>query len=467
MCGIAGSFSINGRLEDRTVRDVLSKLKHRGPDANGFFNSDSKTLTLLHSRLSIIDLNARSNQPFHSSCGRFVMVYNGELYNFNELIREMNMRPKTSSDTEVVLEVFLRYGIEGVAKFDGMFAFAIYDKQDEVVWMARDRIGEKPLYYSRQEGFAFASELKALLPMLQQLPKINHSAVRAFLHVGYVPAAQSIYDNIFKFPAGSYGVADLKGNLSITRYWNISEALSSETISDEEEALTKLEQLITSSVSSRLVSDVPYGAFLSGGVDSSLVCAVASRLSDSKLNTFSIGFENKAFNETYYSKSVAAHLGTNHHEFLLKEMQAVDLLDNLMEVYDEPFADSSAISTLMVASLAAPHVKMVLSGDGGDELFHGYGSYMWANRLEKKYIKAAGKLIRATLRLHPSGRAKRASSLFGHTYDEGERNHIFSQESYFFSNEEIDTLMINKAKGGNFIYSNKLKLPRELLGSEK
>jgi len=442
MCGISGYFTKNNFFTKEDLGTMVTAQNHRGPDNNGTFFHNQ--VGLGHNRLSIIDLSERGAQPMHSFKERYVIVYNGEVYNYAEVAAELkfNFDPdfhfKSGTDTEVILQAFAGYGVDAVKHFNGMFAFAIYDKQEEELYIFRDRLGIKPLYYYWDgENFAFSSEVKSLKKISKLNLQVNYSVIPQYLHLGYIPAPYSIYENCYKLEPGHY-LKISKTNFEKKQYWSIATSISDNVITNEKQALVLVSDLIASSVQYQLKSDVPYGVFLSGGIDSSLIAANASKLSGTKINTFSIGFENQKFNEAVYAKKIANYLGTNHHEFTVTVNDAVETLDDYMTAYGEPFADSSGIPTLLVSRLAKKYVTVALSGEGGDELFHGYGSYNWAKRLDNFFIKHSKSLISKLLKSSSSSRNKRAAEMFS-GYDNGSiRSHIFSQEQYFFSADEIN-----------------------------
>jgi len=424
---------------------MTDRIAHRGPDAEGAFFDG--ICGLGHRRLSIIDLSTRASQPMYSANHRYVIVYNGEVYNFQEVGSKLgkskgnqNFQLKSASDTEVILEAFALYGNSFIHELNGMFAFAIYDKQEEELYLYRDRLGIKPLYfYWDGENFAFASELKALKKLDEIKFEVNKAAISRFLHLGYIPAPLSIYKNIFKLKSGSW-IKVSKEGIEIKKYWNINSNISSNIITEQEQAMVKLSDLLISSVQYQLKSDVPFGVFLSGGIDSSLVTAQAVMLSSIKVNTFSIGFEENSHNESEYAKAVAQYLGTSHHEFIVSYKDALNLIDSITETYDEPFSDSSCIPTMLVSKLAKEYVTVTLSGEGGDELFFGYGSYKWANLLSNPIIKALRMPAAMILRQMPS-RYQRVARLLNFSSDVNLKSHIFSQEQYLFSESEINTYL--------------------------
>jgi asparagine synthase (glutamine-hydrolysing) len=436
MCGITGFFSSNHNFSESDLRSMTQMLYHRGPNADGYFFDG--VCGLGHRRLSILDLSEQANQPMHSS--NFTIVFNGEVYNFHEIAKDLQLKLRTSSDTEVILEAFIKKGIDFVHELNGMFALAIYDKRKQELYLLRDRIGIKPLYYFWDGNkFAFASELKSLSQLNQE---INPAAIHDFLHLGYIPAPKSIYKNIFKLPAGSW-LKISKHGLEIKKYWNLQDKISQNILTDEIEAKEQLHNLLQSSIKYRLISDVPLGIFLSGGIDSSLVAALATNQSDNKVNTFSIGFKESQFNESEFAKKVANHLDTNHHEFMISTTEAKQLIPKLVDIYDEPFADSSAIPTMLVSKLAKEHVTVVLGGDGGDELFFGYNMYQWAQRLSNPFLKTFRQPISNILKLLKANKYQKASELFNYPDEQNLANHIFSQEQSLFSNQELTKLLTN------------------------
>lgn len=441
MCGIAGYYSIKNTFSEAELHEMTEAIAHRGPNAFGYFTHAH--VGLGHRRLSIIDLSDNANQPMHSNDNRYVIVYNGEVYNYREIAAEIRQgiafNFKTSSDTEIILEAFAKYGPDFVHKLNGMFAIAIYDKIKEELFIFRDRVGIKPIYYFWDgENFAFASELKSLTKLKSVPLEINNNAIYKFLHMGFVPAPLSIYKSIKKLESGTW-LKISKNRLEQTRYWSINESVSEKIISNEKEALVKLSDLLMSSVQYQIKSDVPFGVFLSGGIDSSLITANAVNLSGVKVNTFSIGFEENKFNESVYAKSVANYLNTNHHEFIVSYKDAMELIDTLFNVYDEPFADPSAIPTMLVSKLAKKHVTVTLSGEGGDELFHGYGAYQWARRLNNPIIKLFKNQIANTLAR--TNKYNRHAEYFRYPSTALQYSHTLSQEQYYFTLKDLDSLL--------------------------
>ena len=443
MCGIAGFYSFNNVFTQEELTAMTDTLAHRGPDASGYYSDN--LVGLGHRRLSIIDLSSSANQPMFDANERYVIVYNGEVYNYAEIAIELKLNYKTefktSSDTEIILEAYARYGPDFTKKLNGMFAIAIYDKEKEELFVCRDRIGIKPFYYFWDgQNFAFASELKALTKLSFIPLKLDLNSVYHFLHVGFIPAPQSIYKSIKKLNAATW-LKISKNNLKSQVYWSATQQLHEKIMTKEKEALVKLSDLLMSSVQYQIKSDVPFGVFLSGGIDSSLITANAVNLSGVKVNTFSIGFEENRFNESVYAKAVANYLGTHHHEFIVSHKDAIDLIDTIFEAYSEPFADSSAIPSMLVSKLARKHVTVALSGEGGDELFLGYGAYQWARRLNQPVIKHFRHGIAGMLDKY-SKKYKRHAGYFEYPSEELQYSHILSQEQYYFSLQEIQQLIL-------------------------
>lgn len=395
MCGIAGFINYTGdhrQASNATLELMGSALAHRGPDASGIWLAENGRVGLCHRRLSIIDLSPAGAQPMHSASGRYSIVYNGEIYGFLGLRAELEARGlkfRGQSDTEVLLEAVEAYGLEQALQCcNGMFAFALYDQLERKVIFARDRIGKKPLYIGLSDkAIAFGSELKSLRRHPSFLsPAIDRDAVALYLRYNYVPTPYSIYKNILKLPHGSWvEIAVDKPPVSLAailastkRYWDafaVAERGYAHSIDCEEEALDLLDSALKTAVSERLVSDVPVGALLSSGVDSSLVSAVMQEVSTSPIKTYTIRFMEERYNEADAALQIARHLNTDHTEITAEPAVALDLIADLPDVYDEPFADPSQIPTLLVSKLARRTVTVALSGDGGDEFFGGYKRY--------------------------------------------------------------------------------------------
>jgi asparagine synthase (glutamine-hydrolysing) len=399
MCGIAGFIgsSWNGGVDDceEIARRMASALAHRGPDDEGTWVDAEAGVGLGHRRLSILDLSAEGHQPMHSVDGRYVLTFNGEIYNFQQLRRELENsghRFRGHSDTEVMLAAFCQWGfLPAVKRFIGMFAFALWDRRAGLLHLARDRAGEKPLYYGRAgRALVFGSELKALRAHPDSCAGIDRHALALLLRHGYIPAPFCIYENTYKLPPGcalTLTPAHCRDRKTAapTPYWS-AQSMAEAGIAhpfegSEQEATDRLQSLLRQSVAQQMVADVPVGAFLSGGIDSSLVVALMQAQSGRRIRSFSIGFEQENYNEAHFAKEVARHLGTDHTELYVQPREVLQVIPKLPCIYDEPFADPSEIPTAVLCQLAREHVKVSLSGDGGDELFGGYNRYLDAERL--------------------------------------------------------------------------------------
>lgn len=379
---------------------------HRGPDDSGeeiFPMKDGYALGLAHRRLSILDLSPLGHQPMHSADGRVSLVYNGEIYNFRELKQELKEYPfRSSCDTEVIIAAYLKWGIKCVDRLNGMFAICLYDRQTQEVYLIRDRIGKKPLYYETDgENLIFASELKPIMARPGFQGKINTGVLSRYLFQQYINAPESIFQGVYKLEPGSI-LRFSQGNMDVWKYWDIKEVyhrMRQNPITDYGQARAELKELLKKSVASRMISDVPLGAFLSGGYDSSLMTAIAQEHSKEPVKTFSIGFHEERYNEAKYAKEVASYLGTDHTELYIDEKEMFDLVESIPEYYDEPFADSSQIPTMLVSMLARSKVTVALSGDGGDEFFCGYNIY--ENVWQAQRLDALGALTHGLCQLPP------------------------------------------------------------------
>lgn len=380
MCGICGFYSKNRETLDNLI-EMNNTLIHRGPNDHGEEIYIGKTseygIGLAQRRLSIIDLSARGHQPMHSFDKRVSLVFNGEIYNFQELKEELGDYPfQSNCDTEVIIAAYLKWGIRCVDRFNGMFAIALYDREDEALYLIRDRIGKKPLYYYlKDENIYFASELKPLMINPYFEKEINEKIISKYLYRQYINAPDSIFENTYKLEPGGI-LKFTKGKVEKWKYWDIADTYKAKhTTLTYEEALCEFEILMRDAVQKRLIADVPVGEFLSGGYDSALVCALAQSISDRPIRTYSIGFEEKKLNEAPFAKEIANYLGTDHTEHYISEEEMIDLVDSIPHYYDEPFADSSQICTMLVSELARHDVTVVLTGDAGDEFFGGYAIY--------------------------------------------------------------------------------------------
>jgi asparagine synthase (glutamine-hydrolysing) len=416
MCRIAGFWDLTYRGNydlERVAVSMRDTLTHGGPDDAGVYLEPENGLALTHRRLSIIDLSPLGHQPMEFD--NLVIVYNGEVYNFTEIRRKLEAEGYTfssNSDTEVVLKAFHRWGTDAVHMFRGMFAFAIWDKRERKLYLYRDRIGVKPLYFYYRDGtFMFASEIKAFHRHPKFRKKLNEVSLALYLQYGYISGNYSIFKNTYKLPPGHFLTIDSKGNIKTTKYWDIESIfMKGEKEREkwlnrsEEELIDELEEILTDSFKLRLVSDVPVGMFLSGGIDSTIVSALLVK-EGIKPKTFTIGFYEKAYNEAPYAKRIAEFLGTDHTELYCTPKEALEIIPKLPEIYDEPFGDSSAIPTYLVSKLAKSQVKVSLSADGGDEQFCGYTRYWIVGERIKKLsrlpfislLKGAFKLISPSL----------------------------------------------------------------------
>ncbi len=406
MCGLVGFLQTSPGDLQAALAPMTAALYHRGPDDGGGWVDESVRLALGHRRLAILDLSPEGHQPMTSPSGRFVIVFNGEIYNFAELKNLLSPRYpfRGGSDTEVMLAAFEEWGVRpALERFVGMFAFAVWDRHERALTLARDRMGEKPLYYGWNNGmFLFGSEIGALQAHPRFDASLDRGAIGLLMRHGYIPAPFSIYRGIFKLPPGSFltmglhtlstapdsfspSADDRDVRVQPQRYWSLREVaargIAQRNRYDETEALTELERLLRDAVKLQMVADVPLGAFLSGGIDSSLVVALMQAQSTSPIKTFSIGFHEARYNEANHAAKVAQHLGTSHTELYVTPQDALDVIEKIPSIYSEPFADSSQIPTYLVARLARQHVTVSLSGDGGDELFAGYPRYLWSNHL--------------------------------------------------------------------------------------
>jgi asparagine synthase (glutamine-hydrolysing) len=397
MCGLTGILGVGALTNEallHAAHRMTEVLGHRGPDGSGYWVDREAGIALGHRRLAILDLSPSGHQPMHSACGRYVIVFNGEIYNFQELHSELERGGyapnwRGHSDTETLLAGFSAWGIEAtLRKSVGMFAFAVWDTRDHALTLARDRVGEKPLYYGWLKGsLIFGSELKALRACPGFEAEIDRNALSAFMRYSYVPAPQSIYRGIQKLLPGTFLTVRGQRHTSTqgTPYWSFSDAaragMQSPFAGSIEEGLQALETRLAEAVRIQQIADVPVGAFLSGGIDSSAIVALMQAQSIRPVRTFTIGFRDPIYNEAVNAKAVAQHLGTDHTELYVTPADALSVIPQLPVLYDEPFADPSQIPTFLVCQLARRRVTVALSGDAGDELFGGYNRYVWASKL--------------------------------------------------------------------------------------
>lgn len=390
MCGITGYFDRSGRAKESAsdLENALAALRHRGPNDQGSWQLDPG-MGLGHTRLSILDLSSHGHQPMVSENGQFVMAFNGEIYNFADIRKDLEPLGhnfKGTGDSEVILAAFCEWGLKAVDRFIGMFAIALWNRSENRLYLLRDRLGVKPLYYSWDGSFlCFGSELKALRAFNSWKVEIDKSALAEYFQFGYINAPRSIYKNVFKLSPGHWLEIGLEGEPITKRYWSVLDALANPLKGSEEQLAAELEALMVDAFRLRMVSDVPVGVFLSGGIDSSMVAAILQKNAAQPIHTFTIGFNEARVNESVHAKRVADYLGTVHSERILETSEAKAILPNWGQLYDEPFFDSSGIPTYLVSKMAGEEVKVVLSADGGDELFSGYNGYTGVlNHLDKR-----------------------------------------------------------------------------------
>lgn len=407
MCGIVGYWQRTGQPQQRTVLAMAARIAHRGPDAVDAWIDEDAGIALAHRRLAIIDLSEAGKQPMASHDDRYVIIYNGEIYNHLELRAQLEQSGhainwRGHSDTETLLACISVWGFERALQLlDGMFAFALWDRKERELLLARDRMGEKPLYYGIHNSvFFFGSELKAFSPHEAWSPKVNRHALTLYLRHNYVPTPTSIYDDIAKLPPAHFLRVRNHGT-SVSEpqcYWSLDDVArkgKNAPPRSHDELVEDLDRLLHASIGRRMVADVPLGAFLSGGFDSSLVAAIMQAQSETPVKTFTIGFEEAEYNEANHAAAVAKHLGTDHTEMVVRSQDALDVIPQLPKIWDEPFADSSQIPTYLLSKLTRQHVTVSLSGDGGDELFCGYNRYLLGHSTFSKLARLPQPVRRA------------------------------------------------------------------------
>ncbi|MCS6860271.1 MAG: asparagine synthase (glutamine-hydrolyzing) [Abditibacteriales bacterium] len=397
MCGIAGILNAQGSADRDLLQRMLDALRHRGPDDEGVYADGG--VALGQRRLAIIDLDT-GHQPLSNEDGSVWITFNGEIYNFQSLREQLEKKGhqfRTHSDTETIVHAYETYGAECVQHLRGMFAFALWDAKEQQLFLARDRVGKKPLFYAQVNGqFLFASELQGLLQSPDIRREVELATIDEYLTYGYIPAPRTAFKGVFKLPPAHTLTVRVEGSgvrMEAERYWQLM--YEPKLPLTEDEACERLLELLREAVRLRLISDVPLGAFLSGGIDSSAVVALMSELSDKPVKTFSIGFEEVAFNELDYARTVAQRFGTEHHEFIVRP-NALEVVPKLVRHYGEPYADSSAVPSFYVAQMTRQHVTVALNGDGGDECFAGYERYA-GNALAERYGKIPAPLRRGIL----------------------------------------------------------------------
>lgn len=409
MCGICGFIS-KKCISLQELKYMNDTMYHRGPNDSGaeiFEGFGGYYVGLAQRRLSILDLSMLGHQPMHSANDRLAITYNGEIYNFLELREELKDYPfKSQCDTEVILAAYLKWGISCIDHFQGMFAIALYDKETRELYLVRDRIGKKPLYYWIDgDNLVFASELKPIIEYPGFPRKIRKDVIKRYMFQQCVNEPDSIFEDVYKVEPGQI-IKFSSGHISKWKYWDIAEVYNRkkhEKVGSYEEAKQELKDLLRDAVKKRMIADVPLGAFLSGGYDSSLVTAIAQEASNEPVKTFSIGFNEERYNEAKYAKEVSKHLGTDHTELYIDEKAMFDMVESIPKYYDEPFADSSQIPTMLVSKLASQKVSVVLSGDGGDEFFCGYNIY--DNVAQAQYLDMLGRMTYGVCQFPPFKKA--------------------------------------------------------------
>ncbi|MDC3091549.1 asparagine synthase (glutamine-hydrolyzing) [Rickettsiales bacterium] len=391
MCGISG-FHVFGNYKefdmDAKIKKITDILWHRGPDASGFWNSEKDKIYLGHRRLSILDLSDKGRQPMLSNNSRYVITFNGEIYNFGKLREELktkfNIRFYNNTDTQVILELVSVFGIRNtLEKLEGMFALAIWDREKKSLFLTRDRFGEKPLFYYLDNNIlVFSSELKSIkLFFKSHQLDVNYDSCNYYSVLGYIPAPLTIYKKVYKvMPAEILEIKD--SIVKQEKYWNIDKQIEKKNNNSFEENLHEVDQLLNDSVKKMMVADVEVGCFLSGGVDSSVIATLMQKNSNKKIKTFTVGFSEKKYNEADFAKKIAHYIGSDHNEIIVSMDDMIKNIDGIIDQYDEPFSDSSCLPTGLISKYASKKVKVVLSGDGGDEIFLGYNRYLYAKKIK-------------------------------------------------------------------------------------
>jgi asparagine synthase (glutamine-hydrolysing) len=399
MCGITGFLDFNKRDYNfsQILHNMTEKIAHRGPNDSGYWIDENQGCALGHRRLSIVDLSSSGHQPMISPSGRFVVIFNGEIYNFQELSKDLESKGvvfKSHSDTEVICAAFDTWGLfSTLSLLNGMFSIAVFDQKDKILTLIRDRLGVKPLYYSQVNGvFLFASEIKSLKEHPHFNSEMSLEGTTAYFRYGFIPDPLSIYSYVRKLEPGTLLQVSVQGQVRTQKFWDLKIVAAkgrdyrSKHNLTFEEALDHTHNLLKDAVQKRMISDVPLGSFLSGGIDSSLITALMQSLSSDPIQTFSIGFYEKGYNEAGMAEKIAAHLGTNHTSYYMSGQEGLAAAKALPYFYDEPFADSSALATYHLSQNVKKNVSVVLTGDGGDEVFQGYHRHIWIQKLYKKWF---------------------------------------------------------------------------------
>ena len=400
MCGIAGIFSKSSINNEKLIsigKEINKTLYHRGPDENGLWINDESNLLFAHTRLSILDFSNNGSQPMHSSCGRYVIIFNGEIYNHKEIEKNIKLKNEGMifnghSDTEILIECISIFGLEyTLKKANGMFAIALWDKKDKTLKLARDRFGEKPLYYTNQNNkFLFASELSAFKCIGEFNKILNYNSIQHFLNYSYIPSPLTIYKNVYKLMPSTILEIERSGKTKELIYWKLDKFTKKNNINkiSEKDNVSIIENKLSTIVKSQMISDAPIGSFLSGGTDSTVISLMMQKQLSNKLDTFSVGYEDKRYDESNSARNISEILGSNHNELILSDKDIMNIIPNLPTIYDEPFADSSQLPSVLIANYASQKVKVCLTGDGGDEVFGGYNRHLWV----KKYWPIISKM---------------------------------------------------------------------------
>jgi asparagine synthase (glutamine-hydrolysing) len=459
MCGIAGFIDFSARTSEGTLKKMTDSLIHRGPDADGYFyeKRNNYAIGLGHRRLSIIDLSPLGNQPMSFSNGRYQIVFNGEIYNYQEIKDELVQIGHefiSHSDTEVILHSFNEWGTKAVNRYIGMFAFVIYDSQEERITCFRDRAGVKPFYYYWKDGlFLFGSELKALMAHPEFRRELDLNAIASYMQFGYIPAPHCIYKDSFKLKHGHFLNLNLRNKELCTElYWDVYDNYNREKVKiDLPDAISETEGILEKAFNYRMVADVPVGVFLSGGYDSVCVTSLLQKNSMQKIKTFTIGMTEKKLDEAPFAKQIASVLGTDHHELYCTEQDALNIVPTIPHFYDEPFGDSSAIPTCLVSKMARESVTVALSADGGDEIFGGYTHYDWMVKYYNRF-NSIPNLFRKTgsaiLNMFPDDMvrnniSKSKFAKFKSLMKDPSPNNMFMAATVFYSDSEKGRLFSN------------------------
>jgi len=468
MCGIVGAWTPQNKINKDILLKMRDSLSHRGPDDSGFYIDEKNNLGLGHRRLSVIDLSEKAHQPMLSENGNLIMVYNGEVYNFQEVKKELEKKGykfRSNSDSEVVLKSFQEWGIDCLKRFQGMFAFAIWDNEKRELYLFRDRFGVKPLYYYfNKKELLFSSEIKSFYSYPQFKKEIDFKALSLYFKFGYIPAPLTIFKNTYKLEEGTILKIDSKFNFQKIRYWEPEKYFQEEKIiKSEEEIVNELEGILTKSFKYRMVADVDVGVFLSGGIDSSLITALLQKNSSQKLKTFTIGFKEKEYDEAPFARKVSEILGTEHNELYLSSKEIKNGLQDYIGIFDEPFGDSSSLPTYLLAKFAKEKIKVALSGDGGDELFLGYdkykavdkvmrlsslaklGSRIFLETLGPQNIKNIYSFLSRLLPLPQYSNLREKTSKLINLLREKELSHLFQSAGSYWQEKEIENLFQNKS----------------------